>query len=158
MNRYPMTVKGEKQLREELCHLKHDERPRIIKAIAEARAHGDLKENAEYHAAKEQQGFIEGRIADIEAKLSLAEIIDVTKISNHGRVIFGATVVLTPVQGGNEVTYKIVGDDEADLTKGTISVNSPVARALIGKNNGDEVIVKTPKGEKHYDIVEVLYQ
>ncbi|OGT07593.1 MAG: transcription elongation factor GreA [Gammaproteobacteria bacterium GWF2_41_13] len=158
LKRVPMTTQGAIKLREELQQLKHVERPRVIQAIAEARAHGDLKENAEYHAAREQQGFIEGRIADIEAKLSLAEIIDISKIPHQGKVIFGTTVVLSNLDSDKEVTYQIVGDDEADIQAGKISVNSPVARAMIGKMEGDEVIVKTPSLETHYEIVEIRYE
>lgn len=155
MQSVPMTVSGSEKLREELTRLKHVDRPRVINAIAEARAHGDLKENAEYHAAREQQGFIEGRIIEIEAKLSAAQIIDVTKIENSGRVIFGATVKLNG--NGTEITYKIVGEDEADIKINMISVTSPVARALIGKYEGDTVQVVTPEGKSDYEIVEVLY-
>ncbi|HCU05066.1 MAG: transcription elongation factor GreA [Gammaproteobacteria bacterium GWE2_42_36] len=158
LKRVPMTTQGAVKLREELQQLKHVERPRVIQAIAEARAHGDLKENAEYHAAREQQGFIEGRIGDIEGKLSMAEIIDISKIPRQGRVIFGTTVVLSNLDTNEKVTYQIVGDDEADIQAGKISVNSPVARAMIGKIEGDEVIVKTPALEVHYEIVEIRYE
>lgn len=150
-----MTVHGAEQLRTELQRLKSIERPRIIQAIAEARAHGDLKENAEYHAAREQQSFMEGRIADIEAKLSMAEIIDVTKIPNHDRVIFGVHVTLASLDEDKEVTYHIVGDDESNLSLGKISVHSPIARGLIGKSVGDEVRVQTPGGVREYEIVAV---
>ncbi len=157
MNKVPMTSLGEKQLRSELDDLKKVQRPRIIEAIAEARAHGDLKENAEYHAAREQQSFIEGRIQDIEAKLSLAQIIDVTTMPNDGKVIFGVTVTIANTDSGEEVTYKIVGEDEADIKCNKISVNSPIARALVGKYVDDEAIVRTPQGEVSYDVVKVEY-
>src|SRR5579862_3435132 len=155
MQKVPMTVKGAEKLREELNRLKQIERPRIIAAIAEARAHGDLKENAEYHAAREQQGFTEGRILEIESKLSVAHVIDVTQIENTGRIIFGATVTLN----GNDksLRYQIVGEDEADIKNNKISVTSPVARALIGKYEGDSVDVTTPDGVTTYEIVEVVY-
>jgi transcription elongation factor GreA len=152
-----MTVQGAEQLRKELDKLKQVDRPHIIQAIAEARAHGDLKENAEYHAAKEQQGFIEARIRDVESKLSHAQIIDVTKMQNNGAVIFGATVKITNLDTDEEVTYQIVGDDEANIKLGKISVSSPIARALIGKHINDEVRVQTPTGESYYEIVEVNY-
>ncbi|MDG2376553.1 MAG: transcription elongation factor GreA, partial [Woeseiaceae bacterium] len=137
MNKVPMTVRGAEQLRKELKRLKSEERPQVIQAIAEAREHGDLKENAEYHAAKEQQGFIEGRIKEIEGKLSHIQIIDVTTIDARGKVVFGATVHLLDVQADQETTYKIVGEDEADIGTGLISFTSPIARALIGKGEGD---------------------
>ncbi|MDH4047729.1 MAG: transcription elongation factor GreA [Gammaproteobacteria bacterium] len=158
MNKVPMTVRGAELLREELKTLKSVERPRIIQAIAEARAHGDLKENAEYHAAKEQQGFAEGRINEIEAKLSNIQIIDVTAIDAKGKVIFGATVNLLDVQNDSEITYRIVGEDEADIKTGLISYTSPIARALIGKNEGDEVSFSAPGGEKQYEIIAVRYE
>ncbi len=158
MNKVPITVRGAEKLREELRKLKFDDRPRIVKAIAEARAHGDLKENAEYHAAKDEQGLSEARIRDIEAKLSNAEIIDVTGFGTTGRVIFGATVELMEEEDGREVTYTIVGDDEADIGAGLISISSPIARALIGKEEGDLAVVNAPAGEKTYEIVEVKYQ
>jgi transcription elongation factor GreA len=154
---FPITARGAEKLREELDHLKSVERPRVIEAIAEARAHGDLKENAEYHAAREQQGFIEGRIQEIEGKLSNAQIVDVTTLNATGKVVFGATVVLADEDTGNEVTYQIVGDDEADIKQGLISINSPVARALIGKEEGDVADVQTPGGLKSFEIVEVKY-
>lgn len=157
MQKVPMTVGGAEKLREELNRLKQIERPRIINAIAEARAHGDLKENAEYHAAREQQGFTEGRIQEIEGKLSNAQIIDIKLIENGGRVIFGATVKLANAASGDEITYQIVGEDEADIKVHKISVTSPVARALIGKYEGDVVTVKTPDGDIQYEIVEVEY-
>lgn len=158
MNKVPITVRGAEKLRQELRKLKFDDRPRIVKAIAEARAHGDLKENAEYHAAKDEQGLSEARIRDIEAKLSNAEIIDVTGFGTTGRVIFGATVELMEEEDGREVTYTIVGDDEADIGAGLISISSPIARALIGKEEGDLAVVNAPAGEKTYEIVEVKYQ
>lgn len=157
MNKVPMTVRGADLLREELKRLKSHERPRIIQAIAEARAHGDLKENAEYHAAKEQQGFIEGRIKEIEAKLSNTQVIDVTTVDAKGRVVFGSTVELLDEQTGQEIVYKIVGEDEADIKTGLISFTSPIARALIGKNEGDEVRFSAPGGEKHYEVIAVRY-
>ena len=151
-----MTVAGAEKLREELNRLKQIERPRVINAIAEARAHGDLKENAEYHAAREQQSFMEGRILEIESKLSSANIIDISQMENTGRVIFASTVKL---QSGNEKTieYQIVGEDEADIANNKISVTSPVARALIGKYEGDSVEVKAPEGTIVYEIIEVAY-
>ena len=158
MNKVPITVRGAEKLREELRKLKFDDRPRIVKAIAEARAHGDLKENAEYHAAKDEQGLSEARIRDIEAKLGNAEIIDVTGFGTTGRVIFGATVELMEEKDGREVTYTIVGDDEADIGAGLISISSPIARALIGKEEGDLAVVNAPAGEKTYEIVAVKYQ
>ena len=157
MNRVPMTVEGANRLQEELDRLKKVERPRVINAIAEARAHGDLKENAEYHAAREEQGFIEGRIAEIEAKLSNALVIDITKIDNKGKVIFGVTLDLLDVDKDEEKTYQIVGDDEADIKAGKISVNSPIARGLIGKMEGDEVSVDTPGGSVAYEILKVKH-
>ena len=156
MQKVPMTVAAELMLREELNRLKQTERPRIINAIAEARAHGDLKENAEYHAAREQQGFIEGRILEIESKLSLAQVIDITHMENTGRVIFGATVKLSSVDG-KALSYRIVGEDEADIKEFKISVTSPVARALVGKYEGDTVEVQTPDGAKAYEIIGVIY-
>ena len=156
MQKVPMTVAGAEKLREELNRLKQIERPRIIHAIAEARAHGDLKENAEYHAAREQQGFAEGRILEIESKLSAAQIIDISQMENTGRIIFGTTVKLTNSDGAS-LTYQIVGEDEADIANHKISVTSPVARALIGKYEGDNVEVKTPDGTTTYEIVEVAY-
>lgn len=157
MQKVPMTVSGAEKLRDELNRLKQVERPRIINAIAEARAHGDLKENAEYHAAREQQGFIEGRIQEIEAKLSVAHVIDISSMENtEGRVIFGATIKLTNGKGG-ELNYQIVGEDEADIQNHKISVTSPVARALIGKYEGDAVEVQTPDGVMVYEIIEVAY-
>lgn len=157
MNPTPMTVEGANRLKEELDHLKKVERPAIIEAISEARAHGDLKENAEYHAAKEKQSFIEGRIREVEAKLSHARVIDVKEFSNEGKVIFGSTVSLVNVDTDEEVTYQIVGDDEADLKHRKISVSSPVARAVVGRIEGDEVTVLSPKGEIVYEILKVEY-
>jgi transcription elongation factor GreA len=153
-----MTVRGADLLRDELKRLKSADRPRIIQAIAEARAHGDLKENAEYHAAKEQQGFIEGRIKEIEAKLSNIQVIDVTTVDAKGRVVFGSTVELLDEQTGQEIVYKIVGEDEADIKTGLISFTSPIARALIGKNEGDEIRFSAPGGEKHYEVIAVRYE
>lgn len=152
MNRVPMTVQGERALREELERLKKVERPRISRAIAEAREHGDLKENAEYHAAREQQSFAEGRIMDIEGKLSHAQVIDVSTIPPTGKVIFGVTVDLLEIDSGEAVTYRIVGDDEADIQRHLISVNSPIARALIGKEEGETVLVRAPGGDIEYEI------
>ena len=157
MNKVPMTIRGAELLREELARLKSEDRPQVIQAIAEARAHGDLKENAEYHAAKEQQGFIEGRIKEIEGKLSHIQVIDVTEIDAKGKVVFGATVELLDVQSDNETTYRIVGEDEADISAGLISYTSPIARALIGKEEGEEVTFSAPGGDKHYEIIEVRY-
>jgi transcription elongation factor GreA len=157
MKRNPMTLQGAEQLRIELKRLKSEDRPNVIKAIAEARSHGDLSENAEYHAAREQQGFIEGRIGEIEAKLSTADIIDVTSLSPGGKVVFGATVELEAEEGGKRVTYTIVGEDEADLKKARIAVTSPIARALIGKTQGDVVDVAAPGGTRSYEIVAVRY-
>ncbi len=158
MSRIPMTVSGEVSLREELERLKTKDRPKVIADIAEARAHGDLKENAEYHAAREQQGFIEGRIREIEYKLSQAQVIDVTKIPHSGKVIFGVTVELINLDTDETVRYQIVGDDEADIKARKISVNSPIARSLIGKEEGDVATVNTPAGVTEYEITEVLHQ
>ena len=158
MSKVPLTVRGAESLREELKRLKGTDRPKVIQAIAEARAHGDLKENAEYHAAREQQGFIEGRIQDIEGKLGNAEIIDVTQMNANGKVIFGATVLLSDEDSGGKVTYQIVGEDEADIKAHRISINSPIARGLIGKEQGDVVTIRTPAGEKQFAIVEVKYE
>jgi transcription elongation factor GreA len=157
MKRIPITAAGADGLRKELNRLKHVERHRIIEAIAEARALGDLSENAEYHAARERQSFVEGRIADLESKLSLVEIIDVAKLPRTGKVVFGVTATLTNLDTGDEVTYQIVGEDEADLEQGKLSVSSPIARALIGKNEGDDIKVKVPSGELEYEITEVNY-
>lgn len=157
MERYPMTPQGQKALEEEVHQLKTVDRPRIVAAIAEAREHGDLKENAEYHAAREQQGFCEGRIKEIEAKLSSAQVIDVEKLPQNGRVVFGVTVTIENLDTEEEKTYQIVGDDEADFKINKISSNSPIARGLMGKNEGDDVTIKTPKGEVDYEIVKVEY-
>jgi len=157
MSKVPLTARGAEKLREELERLKRVERPRIIAAIAEARAHGDLKENAEYHAAREQQGFVEGRIKNIEGKLSHAHIIDVTKVPANGKVVFGATVLVLDVDKDEELSYQIVGDDEADLKLGMISVSSPIARALIGKGQDDVVLVDVPGGQRELEILEVRY-
>jgi len=157
MNKVPMTKQGETQLREELSDLKTNQRPTVIQAIADAREHGDLKENAEYHAAREQQSFIEGRVKEIEAKLSNAQVIDVTTVNANGKVVFGSTVNLLDLDSDEEITYQIVGDDEADLKARRISFGSPVAKALIGKTEGDEVGVKTPGGVREYEILKVLY-
>lgn len=153
--KFPMTIQGAEKLAAELEDLKKVQRPRIVQAIAEAREHGDLKENAEYSAAREQQSFCEGRIQEIEGKLSNAQIIDVTKIPHTGKVIFGTTVTILNVETDQTVTYQIVGDDEADVKANKISVNSPIARALVGKEEGDVVVVKAPGGEIEYEIYKV---
>jgi len=158
MQKHPMTLQGAEALRVELSELKSVKRPAVIAAISEARAHGDLKENAEYHAAREQQGFIEGRIKDIEAKLSHAQVIDVKTLNAGGKVVFGATVVLLDLNTDEEKVYQIVGIDEADLKHGKISVTSPVARALIGKIEGDEVALEAPGGSHEFEILEVRYE
>jgi transcription elongation factor GreA len=152
-----MTLRGAERLRQELRQLKSEARPNVIKAIAEARSHGDLSENAEYHAAREQQSFIEGRINEIEARLSNAEVIDVTKLTASGRVVFGSTVEVEEQQGGAKLIYQLVGDDEANIKSGLLSVSSPIARALIGKSEGDVVDVTAPGGTKSYEIVSVRY-
>ena len=157
MKKVPITVRGAEKLREELNHLKTVMRPRIIAAISEARAHGDLKENAEYHAARGQQGFTEGRIKAIEAKLSNCQVIDVTKLSAEGRVVFGATVELEDLDSGQIVTYQIVGEDEADIKQGRVSITSPIARALIGKREEDIASVQAPGGVRDYEIRSVQY-
>ncbi len=157
MNKVPMTVRGHELLQTELKQLKSVDRPVVIQAISEARAHGDLKENAEYHAAKEQQGFIEGRIKELEGKLSNLQIIDVTAIDAKGKIVFGATVQLLDDGSGDEISYKIVGEDEADIKQGLISYTSPIARALIGKNEGDEIAFSAPGGEKQYEVIEIRY-
>ncbi|MEW6330754.1 MAG: transcription elongation factor GreA [Pseudomonadota bacterium] len=157
MKKTPMTVVGAEKLKTELHRLKTVERPRIIQAIAEARSHGDLSENAEYHAAKEQQGFIEGRIADLEHKIATAQVIDPKTVNADGRVVFGATLKLMEENSGQEVTYQIVGDHEADIAKGMISISSPIARALIGKELGDVVEVQVPGGVRSYEILEISY-
>ncbi|EGG30712.1 Transcription elongation factor GreA [Aequoribacter fuscus] len=158
MNKVPMTKAGEMALRAELERLRKVERPRIIAAIAEAREHGDLKENAEYHAAREQQSFAEGRIMEIEGKLSYAQVIDITAIPHTGKVIFGTTIDLINLANDQEVTYRIVGDDEADVKRNLISVSSPIARALIGKEEGDVVVVKAPSGDIEYEIDQVRHE
>ena len=157
MSRSPLTIGGAQKLRDELQKLKTVERPRIINAIAEARAHGDLRENAEYHAAKEEQGFAEGRIAAIEQCLGNAELIDVSRLNAAGRVVFGATLELYEVSTEKEVTYQIVGEMEADISKGLISITSPIARALIGKSEGDQVTVDAPGGAREYEIISIAY-
>jgi transcription elongation factor GreA len=157
MKKVPMTAEGATRLREELVRLKNVERPRISQAIGEARAHGDLKENAEYHAAKEQQGLVEARIRDIEHKLSHSEIIDVRTLNAAGRVVFGATVALYCTTEDAELRYQIVGEEEADIRVGRISISSPIARALIGKTEGDEIRVQAPGGDRVYELLQVLY-
>ena len=156
--RAPLTLRGSKRLREELEHLKSVKRPQVIEAIADARAHGDLKENAEYHAAREQQGFIEGRIKELESALSHAQVIDVSKLNAGSRIVFGAIIDLAEDGSGDEVTYQIVGDLEADIKQGLISVSAPIARALIGKHEGDQVTIKAPSGPRSYEIVGVRYE
>jgi len=158
MDKVPMTVRGAEKLREELNDLKTVARPKVIQAIAEARAHGDLKENAEYHAAREQQGFIEGRIKEIEGKLSHAQVIDVKSLNTGGKVVFGATVEVIDLDTDEEHVYQIVGEDEADIREGLISVTSPIARGLIGKMEGDEVGVEVPGGMRTFEILEVRYE
>ena len=157
MKRTPMTLRGAGQLREEPKRLKSVDRPRVIKAIAEARSHGDLSENAEYHAAREQQGFIEGRISEIESKLAACEIIDPATIADQSRVVFGATVELEAEEDGKRVTYAIVGEDEADIRAGRISITSPIARALVGKSEGDVAVVTAPGGNRSFEIVAIRY-
>ena len=158
MKRSPITVRGAERLRAELKRLKSEDRPNVIKAIAEARGHGDLSENAEYHAAREQQGFIEGRINEIESRLGNNEIIDVTKLPQTGRVVFGVTVELEGQDDGVKVTYQVVGEDEADIRQGLIAITSPIARALVGKEEGDVVDVQAPGGVRSYEIVKVRYE
>ena len=158
MQKIPMTVEGEAALRIELEKLKKEDRPAVIQAIAEAREHGDLKENAEYHAAREQQGFIEGRIQDIESKLSLCQVVDISQMPESDRVIFGSTVTIINTETDEELSYRIVGDDEADVNAGKISYQSPIARALISKEVGDVVNVHTPGGEVEYEIDDVTYK
>lgn len=158
MSRVPLTVRGAEKLKEELDRLKTVERPRIIQAIAEARSHGDLKENAEYHAAREQQSFTEGRIAEIEGQLANAQVIDVTTLDAGGKVVFGATVDLIEEDSGKEVSYQIVGDDEADIKAGLISVSSPIARALIGRSIDDVAEVRAPGGVREFQILGVRYE
>ncbi len=157
MKRTPMTLRGAEALRAELKRLKSEARPNIIKAIAEARSHGDLSENAEYHAAREQQSFIEGRIREIEGKLANAEVIDPSKLANNGKVVFGAVVELEDEEG-NRVVYQVAGEDEADISAGRISITSPIARALVGKSEGDVVAVAAPGGVRSYEIVEVRFE
>ena len=157
MNKVPLTSRGAERLREELMQLKSVERPAVIEAIAAAREHGDLKENAEYHSAREQQGFIEGRIKDIEGKLSNAQVIDISTLPRNGKVLFGTSVTLLDINSDAQVRYQIVGEDEADIKEGKISVSSPVARALIGKLKGDEVEVQAPGGVREYEIMDVDY-
>jgi transcription elongation factor GreA len=157
MSKIPLTVRGVEKLREELKRLKSVERPAIVKAIAEARAHGDISENAEFHAAKEQQSFLEGRIAEVEQKLANAQVVDVTKVNAGGKVIFGATVKIADAETGKEARYQIVGEDEADSKSGLISINSPIARALIGKKEGDVVEVTAPGGTRELEILGVEY-
>ncbi|MCU7915263.1 MAG: transcription elongation factor GreA [Candidatus Thiodiazotropha sp. (ex Gloverina cf. vestifex)] len=158
MSKVPLTARGAAKLQEELTRLKSVERPKVIKAIAEAREHGDLKENAEYHAAREQQSFIEGRIKDIEGKLSHAQVIDVTQLDAGGKVVFGATVMVLELDNDAEFTYQIVGDDEADIKNNLISISSPIARALIGKQEGDDVFLNTPGGAREFEILGVRYE
>lgn len=157
MSRVPITLRGAEALRTELRTLKSEARPNVIKAIAEARAQGDLSENAEYHAAREQQGFIEGRIQELEGKLGNAEIIDVTQLAQNGRIVFGTTVELEDEDSGARVTYQIVGEDEADIKQSRISFASPIARALMGKSEGDAVEVVTPGGRRNYEVIAVRY-
>ena len=157
MDKEPITLNGLNKLKDELVFLKEKKRPQIVSAIAEARSHGDLKENAEYHAAKEQQGFIEGRIKEIESKLSNVQEIDVTIINAGGKVVFGSTVTLIDLQNNDEITYKIVGEDEADIKSNLISYSSPIARAIIGKFEGDDVVFQAPGGEREYEVVSVEY-
>ncbi len=157
MQKHPMTVEGAEALKEELHRLKTIERPRIIEAIAVARAHGDLKENAEYHAAREEQSFMEGRIQDLEGKLSMAQVVDISKLPNNGKVVFGVRVHLCHVETDAEITYQIVGEDEADIKLNKISYSSPIGRALIGKQVDDSVVVKTPGGDVEYEIISVDY-
>jgi transcription elongation factor GreA len=158
MTRHPLTKEGADRLRDELARLKKVERPKIIAAIAEARAHGDLKENAEYHAAREQQGFVEGRIRHLEASISHAQIIDVAKLDPGDKVVFGARVTLSDEETAEEKTYQIVGDDEADIKQGRIAVSSPISRAMIGREVGEVVVVRAPAGDREYEIVDVEYK
>jgi len=157
MTREPLTKTGAERLRLELAKLKTDDRPKVIAAIAEARAHGDLKENAEYHAAREQQGFIEGRIQLLESTISHAQIIDIEKLNPGDRVVFGATVTLSDEETAEEITYQIVGDVEADIKHNRIAVSSPIARALIGQEVGEVVVVRAPAGDREYEIIDVEY-
>ena len=158
MNQIPLTAEGAERLKVELKDLKFVQRPRVIEAIAVAREHGDLKENAEYHAAREEQGFMEGRIAEIDSVLSMAQIIDVTQLNQSGRVVFGCTVDLIDVESEEEVTYQIVGDIEADISQNRIAINSPIARALIGKEEGEDVTVEAPSGVREYEVTAVHYR
>ena len=158
MNKVPVTVRGHELMQQELKRLKSEDRPNVIRAIAEARAHGDLKENAEYHAAKEQQGFIEGRIKELEGKLSNLQVIDVTAVDAKGKIIFGSTVEILDEDTGEETVYTIVGEDEADIKTGLISYTSPIARALIGKNEGDVISFSAPGGEKQFEVLQVRYE
>ncbi len=158
MSKTPMTLRGAERLREELRSRKSELRPKIIASIDEARSHGDLRENAEYHAAREQHGFNEGRIGEIESKLSNAQIIDVAQLPKNGKVVFGTTVEVADTDSGEERRYQIVGEDEADVKQGLLSINSPIARALIGKSQGDAAQVSTPKGMREFEIVKVLYE
>lgn len=158
MSRSPITARGAAKMREELDRLKTVDRPQVIEAIAEARAHGDLKENAEYHAAREQQGFIEGRISELEDKLANAEVIDVSTLAGKDKVVFGATVELLDLDSDDEVTYQIVGDGEANIDNGLISISSPIARALIGKQEGDVAEVDAPGGRREYEVVGIRYE
>ena len=158
MSKTPLTVRGEQLLQDELKRLKSEDRPRVIASIAEAREHGDLKENAEYHAAREEQGFIEGRIADIEGKLSNSQVIDVTKLPHNGKVVFGVTVDLVDVDTDEELSYRIVGEDEADVKAGLIAFSTPIARALLGKEEGEEVAVQVPGGTRNLEVLEVHYK
>lgn len=158
MSKVPMTVRGHELLQAELKTLKSQDRPQVIKAIAEARAHGDLKENAEYHAAKDQQGFIEARIKELEGKLSHVQVIDVTSIDARGKIVFGSTVELVDEETGKAITYKIVGEDEADIKQGLLSFSSPIARALISKNEGDIVEFQAPGGTRVFEVIEVRYE
>jgi transcription elongation factor GreA len=154
----PITLRGAEKLKEELHRLKTVDRPAVIQAIAEARAQGDLSENAEYDAAKDRQGFIEGRIQDIESKLSMASVIDPSSLNAEGKVVFGSTVELEDEESGDRVTYQIVGEDEADLKLGLINISSPIARALIGKESGDVAVVQAPGGQRRYEIMQVIYR
>ncbi len=158
MNQVPLTALGAERLKEELKELKYVKRPRVIEAIAVARDHGDLKENAEYHAAREEQGFMEGRIAELESVLSNAQIIDVTRLNRSGRVVFGCTVDLIDVESEEEVSYQVVGDIEADISLNRIAISSPIARALIGKEEGEDVTVLAPGGTREYEITTVRYE
>ena len=157
MSKEPITVKGLENLKSELENLKNVERPKIVAAIAEARSHGDLKENAEYHAAKEQQGLLEGRVLAINDLIARANVIDVTKLENDGKVIFGSTVIVLDLDADKEISYRIVGQDEADISKNLIFYKSPISKAFIGKNKGDLVVVNTPSGERNFEIKEVEY-